>query len=86
MLPWTLGLLAVAWAVSRWPGPLPTWAGWLFVAGTVLFCGSLYALALGSPRMFGAVAPLGGLSFMIGWAALAVSVIAYRPRAPTDSR
>jgi uncharacterized membrane protein YgdD (TMEM256/DUF423 family) len=41
----------------------------------VLFCGSLYALALGSPRAFGAVAPLGGLSFMTGWGCLALAAI-----------
>jgi uncharacterized membrane protein YgdD (TMEM256/DUF423 family) len=43
----------------------------LFLAGTVLFSGSLYAMALGGPRMLGAVTPLGGLAFMIGWAVLA---------------
>lgn len=43
----------------------------LFLAGTVLFSGSLYAMALGGPRILGAVTPIGGLSFMIGWAILA---------------
>jgi uncharacterized membrane protein YgdD (TMEM256/DUF423 family) len=43
----------------------------LFLAGTVLFSGSLYAMALGGPRVLGAVTPLGGLAFMAGWAALA---------------
>jgi uncharacterized membrane protein YgdD (TMEM256/DUF423 family) len=38
-----------------------------FLAGTVLFCGSLYAMALGAPRVLGAVTPLGGLAFMVGW-------------------
>jgi uncharacterized membrane protein YgdD (TMEM256/DUF423 family) len=38
-----LALLGVAWAVTRWPGPLTRWAGWLFVIGTVLFTGSLYS-------------------------------------------
>ncbi|WP_454759393.1 DUF423 domain-containing protein [Caulobacter segnis] len=42
-----------------------------FLAGTVLFSGSLYAMALGAPRILGAVTPLGGLSLMIGWAVLA---------------
>ncbi len=45
-------------------------AAWLFVAGAVFFCGSLYALALGAPRWAGAVTPLGGLLFLAGWAAL----------------
>ena len=43
----------------------------LFLAGTVLFSGSLYAMALGGPRVLGAVTPIGGLSFMVGWALLA---------------
>ncbi|MBA3812357.1 MAG: DUF423 domain-containing protein [Caulobacteraceae bacterium] len=42
----------------------------LFLGGTVLFSGSLYALALGAPRWLGAVTPLGGLMFMAGWAVL----------------
>lgn len=66
-----LGLLAAAWAVSRWPGSPATAAGWLFVAGTLVFSGSLYLLALTGQRWLGAVTPLGGLAFMLGWAALA---------------
>ena len=66
-----LGLLAVAWALDRWPGGATVVAGWLFVAGTVLFSGSLYLLALGSPSWLGAVTPVGGLCFIAGWAVLA---------------
>jgi uncharacterized membrane protein YgdD (TMEM256/DUF423 family) len=65
-----LALLAVAWAVGRWPGAGVESAGWLFVAGTLLFSGSLYLLALGAPRWLGAVTPLGGLCFLAGWAVL----------------
>lgn len=43
----------------------------LFLAGTLLFSGSLYAMALGGPRVLGAITPLGGLSFMAGWALMA---------------
>jgi uncharacterized membrane protein YgdD (TMEM256/DUF423 family) len=68
-----LGLLAVAWAVSRWPGGLTQWAGWLFVVGTVLFSGSLYALALTGVRWLGAITPLGGVAFLLGWFCLALS-------------
>jgi len=46
-------------------------AGALFVCGVALFSGSLYALALGAPRAWGAVTPLGGLCLLAGWAALA---------------
>ena len=69
-----LGLLAVAGALSRWPGPLPVWAGRLFLGGTVLFCGSLYLLALTGARWWGAVTPFGGVAFLAGWFCLALSV------------
>jgi uncharacterized membrane protein YgdD (TMEM256/DUF423 family) len=69
-----LGLFAVAWALARWPSQLPVWAGWLFVTGTVLFSGSLYALALTGSRWWGAVTPLGGVAFLVGWLCLAWSV------------
>ena len=44
-----------------------------FMLGTVLFSGSLYAMALGGPRLLGAVTPLGGLAFLAGWALLALA-------------
>ena len=65
-----LALLGVAWAATRWPGAPTTWAGWLFVAGIVLFSGSLYALALTGIRSLGAITPLGGVCFLAGWVAL----------------
>lgn len=46
-----------------------------FVVGIVLFSGSLYALALGAPRWFGAITPLGGVAFIVGWLALAWGAI-----------
>jgi uncharacterized membrane protein YgdD (TMEM256/DUF423 family) len=58
--------------------PWPVIAGWLFVAGIVLFSGSLYALALTSVRRWGGVTPFGGLCLLGGWAILAVAV-ATRP-------
>ena len=66
-----LGLLAVAWAVARWPGSAAGLAGWLFLAGTLLFSGSLYLLTLTGQRWLGAITPLGGLAFIAGWASLA---------------
>jgi len=66
-----LGLIGVAWAASRFPGAAVTWAGWLLVAGTVLFSGSLYALALTGVRALGAITPLGGVAFIAGWLCLA---------------
>ena len=69
-----LALLAVAWAAARWPGSSTALAGWLFVAGIVVFSGSLYVLALSGVRWLGAITPLGGLCFLAGWAILAWSV------------
>jgi uncharacterized membrane protein YgdD (TMEM256/DUF423 family) len=66
-----LGLLAVAYAATRWPGTPVAAAGWLFVAGIVLFSGSLYLVALTGVRWLGAITPLGGVAFLAGWALLA---------------
>jgi uncharacterized membrane protein YgdD (TMEM256/DUF423 family) len=70
-----IGLALAAWAAARFPGPAAAWAGWLFLAGTVLFSGSLYALALTGVRALGAVTPLGGVAFIAGWVALALAAI-----------
>jgi uncharacterized membrane protein YgdD (TMEM256/DUF423 family) len=48
-------------------------SGWLFVIGLLLFCGSLYGLSFSGVRWLGAITPLGGLSFIAGWAALATA-------------
>ena len=56
-------------------------AGWLFVAGMVVFSGSLYLLALTGVRAWGAVTPLGGVAFLAGWALLAWAVAR-----PSDGR
>jgi uncharacterized membrane protein YgdD (TMEM256/DUF423 family) len=66
-----LALLAVGWAITRWPGTILTTSGWLFVAGTVLFSGSLYALSLTGARWLGAITPIGGFALLVGWICLA---------------
>jgi uncharacterized membrane protein YgdD (TMEM256/DUF423 family) len=66
-----LALLAAGWAVARWPGGAAVTAGWLFVAGTIVFSGSLYLLSVTGQRWLGAITPLGGLAFIVGWGALA---------------
>jgi uncharacterized membrane protein YgdD (TMEM256/DUF423 family) len=70
-----LGLGLAAWVASRAPGAAAAWAGWLFVLGTVLFSGTLYALALTGVRALGAVTPLGGVAFIAGWVVLAVAAL-----------
>ena len=69
-----LALLFVAWGATQWPSATVRSAGWLFVAGTVLFSGSLYVLALTGQRAWGAVTLLGGLLLLGGWLALAVGI------------
>ena len=67
-----LALVAVAFAISRWPGgKLPVIAGWLFVAGILLFSGSLYLLVMTNTSWLGAITPLGGVAFIVGWLLLA---------------
>ena len=67
-----LAVLAVGVLLLQWPGQRAgEIAGWLFVAGIVLFSGSLYAMALTGVRGLGAVTPLGGVAFLAGWATLA---------------
>jgi uncharacterized membrane protein YgdD (TMEM256/DUF423 family) len=67
-----LALLAVAWGAGRWKSPWIAAAGWCFLAGIVAFSGSLYILALTGVRAWGAVTPIGGLGFILGWLALAI--------------
>ena len=50
-------------------------AGWLFVAGVVLFSGSLYVLSLTGKRAWGAVTPFGGVCLVLGWAFLLVAIL-----------
>ena len=70
----SMALLAVGiLALSLPDSPLLKSSGWLFTAGLVVFCGSLYVLSLSGVRWLGAVTPLGGLAFIAGWACLAVA-------------
>jgi len=50
-------------------------SGWAFVAGTCLFSGSLYAMAFSGIRALGAITPLGGVAFIVGWLLLAVAAL-----------
>jgi uncharacterized membrane protein YgdD (TMEM256/DUF423 family) len=70
-----LGLLAVAFGLSRWPSGFIVAAGWLFVVGILVFSGSLYLMTLTGAKWMGAITPLGGLAFILGWAALAIGAL-----------
>lgn len=69
-----LGLLVVAYLAGQKSAGPARITGWLFVAGTLLFSGSLYALTLTGVTILGAITPLGGLAFLAGWLILAWSV------------
>jgi uncharacterized membrane protein YgdD (TMEM256/DUF423 family) len=70
-----LALVLVSALMARIDGWLMSAAGWSFTIGIVLFSGSLYALALTGVSVLGALTPLGGLAFVLGWAFLAVAAL-----------
>jgi uncharacterized membrane protein YgdD (TMEM256/DUF423 family) len=70
-----LALLAVGWGAMRWPGSWVQVAGWAFTFGIVVFSGSLYLLAMTGLTWLGAITPVGGVAFLTGWAALAISAL-----------
>jgi uncharacterized membrane protein YgdD (TMEM256/DUF423 family) len=69
-----LALVVTGWIAASSPQSALTVAGWLFVAGTVVFSGSLYALVLTGAGWLGAITPIGGLLLLAGWVALAVGL------------
>jgi uncharacterized membrane protein YgdD (TMEM256/DUF423 family) len=68
-----LAILLVSVILNRSTGTWIVAAGWFFTAGIVLFSGSLYLMALTGVRGLGAITPLGGLAFLLGWASLALA-------------
>lgn len=69
-----LALLIVALLLIHKPStPGLKAGGWAFILGSLMFSGSLYALALGAPHWLGPITPLGGLCFLMGWVLLAVA-------------
>ena len=73
-----LALLAVGSLAGRWKTGFVKLSGVLFTAGVVLFSGSLYILAITGIGVFGAIAPLGGLSLMAAWTSLIAGAIRQR--------
>ena len=66
-----LGLFALALLMLQWDAPVLNLAAWLLLAGLILFCGSLYLLALTGERWLGAIAPLGGVASIAAWLVVA---------------
>ena len=73
----SVGLLAVAWLAQSEPGGATLkWSGRLFIFGLILFCGSLYMLALSGQHWLGAVTPIGGVALLAAWLLLGKSALA----------
>ena len=71
-----LALFAADAVGARYPSSrLPAFAGWLFVAGIVVFSGSLYIMALTGLRWLGAITPIGGVALIGGWLCLAAAAM-----------
>ncbi|MEO6689170.1 MAG: DUF423 domain-containing protein [Dokdonella sp.] len=67
-----LALLAVGLLARERTTAVLRCSAFAFVIGSVLFCASLYALSLGAVRWVGAITPLGGVAFIVGWLAIAL--------------
>ena len=70
-----LALLLTSALMGRVAGRLIVAAGWFFTAGIVLFSGSLYLLATTGLTILGAITPIGGVAFLLGWACLAIASV-----------
>lgn len=70
-----LATIAAGIAAARWESGAAAAAGWCFIAGTVVFSGSLYALALTDRAKLGAITPVGGVLLLVGWAFLVVAAV-----------
>lgn len=72
----SLGLLIIGLMMNHVTNTqLLKWSGWLLCAGILIFSGSLYILALSGVHVLGAITPIGGFAFILGWLLLAYSVL-----------
>lgn len=74
-----LALVLIGGIYNQSTGKSLILSAWAFILGSLLFCGSLYALALGLPKILGFITPLGGSLFLVGWMALAVHAWPRKP-------
>jgi uncharacterized membrane protein YgdD (TMEM256/DUF423 family) len=75
-----IGLLAVGILMSSslfGASPQLTWAGYLLLAGIIIFSGSLYVLSLSGIGILGAITPIGGVAFISGWVMLIIAAVKY---------
>ena len=71
----SLALVLVGLLIRQKPSPSLLWSGRCFASGTLLFSGSLYALSLTGVSWLGAITPMGGVLFLVGWIMLAIEAI-----------
>jgi len=69
-----MALLALGLWSAHQPSVSTAFSGWAFISGVILFSGSLYALAVTQIHYLGMITPLGGVSFLLGWASFAWSI------------
>ena len=70
-----LALILLGLLMQKFDHRMFTWAGYGYIAGIILFSGSLYVLSLSGVTKWGAVTPLGGIAFLIGWITLIIGII-----------
>jgi len=73
-----LALVAIAWLASISSQASVTLAGWAFLAGILLFSGSLYVYGLTESRALVMLTPIGGVAFLVGWAALVWTAVRFK--------
>lgn len=73
-----IALICVSFACTKWPGKLMRTGGWLFLAGTLFFSGSLYQLSLTGAKWIGIITPIGGGIWLAGWLCIAVGALRHR--------
>ena len=70
----SFALLAIAWLQDRLPAAKLQWPGLFFLLGIIFFSGSLYVMGLTGVKVLGAITPVGGVLFMLGWGLMIVQV------------
>ncbi|MGT0197922.1 DUF423 domain-containing protein [Staphylococcus aureus] len=72
-----LALLIIIGVISGTTSINVNWAGWLIFAGIIFFSGSLYILVLTQIKVLGAITPIGGVLFIIGWIMLIIATFKF---------
>lgn len=68
-----IGILIIAAVADRFGNPaMLSWAGWAMFIGIIFFSGSLYILSISGVKILGAITPIGGVFFLVGWLLLAI--------------